>query len=239
MVHAPSRRRVPYARLVVNALLTLVLATLSALVALPAEAAPAKTWNRVASCESGGNWSINTGNGYYGGLQFWQPTWKDFGGLAYARKAHRATKAEQITVAERVLKVQGWKAWPACSLKLGLREPEPKKDGRKAGGTKKADVKKADGKKAEAKAKKARAKAEKATAQAKKAKAAAKKAAAKAKKAKAAAKKAKAQARKARAAAKKAKAKAQEARAEARKATATAKKAKGNKAKGKKGKKRR
>jgi resuscitation-promoting factor RpfA len=86
----------------------------------PAEAASAQTWNRLAQCESGGNWRINTGNGYYGGLQFAAGTWRGFGGRQYASRADLATKAEQIAVAERVLRAQGWRAWPACSRKLGL-----------------------------------------------------------------------------------------------------------------------
>ncbi|OLT15641.1 hypothetical protein BJF80_09645 [Serinicoccus sp. CUA-874] len=77
-------------------------------------------WDRVADCESSGNWSINTGNGFYGGLQFWHPTWKGFGGQEFAGYAHQATKAEQITVAQRVLRVQGPGAWPVCSVRAGL-----------------------------------------------------------------------------------------------------------------------
>ncbi|MER7665950.1 transglycosylase family protein [Streptomyces sp. NPDC096193] len=78
-------------------------------------------WNCVAECESGGKWDTNTGNGYYGGLQFWHPTWKAFGGLAYAPRADLATRAQQIKVAEEVLRVQGWKAWPVCSKRYGLK----------------------------------------------------------------------------------------------------------------------
>ncbi|MEU8527849.1 MULTISPECIES: transglycosylase family protein [Streptomyces] len=77
-------------------------------------------WGCVAECESGGDWHINTGNGYYGGLQFWQPTWEDHGGLRYARRADLATRAQQIKVAEEVLRTQGWKAWPVCSKRYGL-----------------------------------------------------------------------------------------------------------------------
>ncbi|WP_413756533.1 transglycosylase family protein [Streptomyces sp. MMBL 11-3] len=77
-------------------------------------------WGCLAQCESGGRWNANTGNGYYGGLQFWQPTWRAFGGLAYAPRADLATRDEQIRVAERVLRVQGWKAWPACSKRYRL-----------------------------------------------------------------------------------------------------------------------
>lgn len=84
-----------------------------------AEAAPsAAKWERLAKCESGGNWSIATGNGYYGGLQFSPRTWKAFGGSGMP---HRASKSQQIAVAERVLAVQGWRAWPACSKRLGYR----------------------------------------------------------------------------------------------------------------------
>jgi nucleoid-associated protein YgaU len=85
-----------------------------------ADAATVDTWERLAQCESSGNWSINTGNGYYGGLQFSPSTWREFGGTQYAERADLATKAEQIAIAEKVLEVQGWNAWPACSRKLGL-----------------------------------------------------------------------------------------------------------------------
>ena len=88
----------------------------------PAAAAEGATWDRLAQCESGGNWAINTGNGYYGGLQFSASTWQGFGGGAYAPRADLATRAEQIAVAERTLATQGWGAWPACSAKLGLGE---------------------------------------------------------------------------------------------------------------------
>jgi LysM repeat protein len=84
-------------------------------------AAPDTAWDAVADCESSGNWAINTGNGYYGGLQFAQSTWEQFGGLAYAPRADLATRDQQITVAERTLAVQGWNAWPVCSGKAGVR----------------------------------------------------------------------------------------------------------------------
>ena len=83
----------------------------------PANAAPVSTWDALAECESSGNWSINTGNGYYGGLQFNPTTWRAFGGSGMP---HQASKAEQIRVAENTLAAQGWGAWPACSAKLGL-----------------------------------------------------------------------------------------------------------------------
>ncbi|WP_404388851.1 transglycosylase family protein [Humibacillus xanthopallidus] len=82
--------------------------------------AAGSVWDRVAACESGGNWSINTGNGFYGGLQFLGSTWRGFGGGQYASRADLATKAEQIAVAQRVLKVQGPGAWPVCSKRAGL-----------------------------------------------------------------------------------------------------------------------
>lgn len=87
--------------------------------AAPAEAAGG-VWDRVAKCESGGNWKINTGNGYYGGLQFSRSTWRAFGGSAYASTANKATKAQQIAIARRTLAVQGPGAWPVCSRKAGL-----------------------------------------------------------------------------------------------------------------------
>ncbi len=90
------------------------------LAASPAQAASDDTWNQLAMCESGGNWAINTGNGYYGGLQFSQPTWEGYGGLAYASRADLATREQQIAIAERTLAGQGWGAWPACSAMLGL-----------------------------------------------------------------------------------------------------------------------
>jgi hypothetical protein len=72
-------------------------------------------WDRIAQCESGGNWHINTGNGYYGGLQFTQQTWEAYGGLAYAARADLATREQQIDIAERVQRSQGWGAWPVCA----------------------------------------------------------------------------------------------------------------------------
>jgi hypothetical protein len=84
----------------------------------PAPSGTTHGWDAVALCESGGNWSINTGNGYYGGLQFNQSTWNAYGGAAYASRADLATKSQQITVAERVLAGQGAGAWPVCGRSL-------------------------------------------------------------------------------------------------------------------------
>ncbi|HET9382674.1 MAG TPA: transglycosylase family protein [Streptomyces sp.] len=77
-------------------------------------------WDCVAECESGGRWDADTGNGFYGGLQFAQLTWREFGGTRYAPRADLATRAEQIAVAQEVLAVQGWGAWPVCSRRYGL-----------------------------------------------------------------------------------------------------------------------
>ncbi|MFJ4621385.1 transglycosylase family protein [Streptomyces sp. NPDC088812] len=83
-----------------------------------ASAATASEWDAVAQCESGGNWSINTGNGYYGGLQFSASTWAANGGTQYAATADKATKSQQIQVAEKVLASQGKGAWPVCGKGL-------------------------------------------------------------------------------------------------------------------------
>ena len=88
-------------------------------------AAPAvadgSVWDAIAACESGGDWSINTGNGYHGGLQFNQGTWAAYGGTAYAPTADLATREQQIAIAEKTQAAQGWGAWPACTARLGLR----------------------------------------------------------------------------------------------------------------------
>lgn len=79
-------------------------------------------WDKLAACESSGRWSVNTGNGYYGGLQFKQSTWAEYGGLAYAPRANEASRADQIAVARKVLVGQGWRAWPSCSRKTGVNQ---------------------------------------------------------------------------------------------------------------------
>ncbi|MDQ0775137.1 LysM repeat protein [Streptomyces aurantiacus] len=83
-----------------------------------ASAATTSEWDTVAQCESGGNWSINTGNGYYGGLQFSSSTWAAYGGSSYASSADQASKSQQIAVAEKVLASQGKGAWPSCGVGL-------------------------------------------------------------------------------------------------------------------------
>ncbi|MFG3281677.1 transglycosylase family protein [Streptomyces sp. NPDC048111] len=85
-----------------------------------ADAASVDVWSKVAACESTGNWHINTGNGFYGGLQFTQSTWEAYGGRQYAPRADLATRDQQIAVAEKVLKGQGPGAWPVCSVRAGL-----------------------------------------------------------------------------------------------------------------------
>ncbi|HEX2858295.1 MAG TPA: transglycosylase family protein [Propionibacteriaceae bacterium] len=88
--------------------------------ATPAHATDLSTWDRVAQCESGGNWAINTGNGFYGGLQFTRSTWLAYGGGAYASTANLASKSQQIAIAQKVLASQGPGAWPVCSVRAGL-----------------------------------------------------------------------------------------------------------------------
>ncbi|MFJ6833309.1 transglycosylase family protein [Streptomyces sp. NPDC091209] len=88
------------------------------MVAGNASAATASEWDAVAQCEAGGNWSINTGNGYYGGLQFSSSTWAAYGGTAYASTADQASKSQQIAIGEKVLAAQGKGAWPTCGTGL-------------------------------------------------------------------------------------------------------------------------
>lgn len=85
--------------------------------AAPAEAAP--NWDALAQCESGGRWDVNTGNGYYGGIQFSASTWRAYGGTQYASRADLASREQQIAVAGRVLASQGSSAWPACTRSTG------------------------------------------------------------------------------------------------------------------------
>lgn len=84
----------------------------------PAPSAGHGVWDQLAACESGGNWAINTGNGYYGGLQFSLSSWQAVGGTGYP---HEHSREVQIQMGERLKNIQGWGAWPACTRKLGLR----------------------------------------------------------------------------------------------------------------------
>ncbi|MFD0277437.1 transglycosylase family protein [Kitasatospora sp. NPDC127111] len=108
------------ARLVLAGGVVAALPVAGLVTATSASAAPTSSWDAVAQCESGGNWSISTGNGFYGGLQFTPSTWAAYGGTAYAPQANRATREQQISVAEKVLASQGPGAWPVCSAKAGL-----------------------------------------------------------------------------------------------------------------------
>lgn len=98
----------------------IAVAGMGAALAPAATAAPDSDWDALAQCESGGDWSINTGNGYHGGLQFSPSTWSGYGGGEFAPYAYQASREEQIVVGERVLAGQGWGAWPSCSSQLGL-----------------------------------------------------------------------------------------------------------------------
>mgnify|MGYP000927010498 FL=1 len=102
-----------------NTVAAVLLAGTGIMATAPAsQAADLATWEKLAQCESGGNWSINTGNGFYGGLQFTQQSWN---GVGMSGSPHTASKEAQIEAAERLLALQGWGAWPACTAKLGLR----------------------------------------------------------------------------------------------------------------------
>ncbi|WP_030893471.1 transglycosylase family protein [Streptomyces sp. NRRL F-5053] len=101
-----------------------------------ASAASSDVWDRIARCESGGDWHINTGNGFYGGLQFTASTWRAHGGAAYAPTADKASREQQIAVATKVQAAQGWGAWPNCSVQAGASgtprpaaEPAPQPSG--------------------------------------------------------------------------------------------------------------
>ena len=111
---------------------TAAAAALTGIIAPAANAAPDSDWDRLAQCEAGGNWSINTGNGYYGGLQFSASTWRAYGGGQFAPYAHQATREQQIIVAERTLAGQGWGAWPSCSARLGLNSAPTNRDAQAA-----------------------------------------------------------------------------------------------------------
>ena len=95
-------------------------ATIVGGVATANEAKAGSVWDSVAQCESGGNWSINTGNGFYGGLQFTAQTWGAYGGGSYAATANQASREQQIAIAQKVLAAQGAGAWPVCSVRAGL-----------------------------------------------------------------------------------------------------------------------
>ena len=119
---ATKTRRTTTQRLIATAGLAGVGLAVPLVTATTASAATVSTWDQVAQCESTGNWSINTGNGYYGGLQFSASTWAAYGGTQYASTADQATKDQQIAVAEKVLASQGPTAWPVCGPQAGLTQ---------------------------------------------------------------------------------------------------------------------
>ncbi|TDC76757.1 LysM peptidoglycan-binding domain-containing protein [Micromonospora sp. KC606] len=128
--YVARHRRVSSRRIAVG---TLAVGAVTGVAAVLAPASPASAasvnWDAIAQCESSGNWHINTGNGYYGGLQFSQSTWAGYGGKKYAARADLASRSEQIAVAEKVLKGQGIGAWPTCGKKGGsTKSYAPKKE---------------------------------------------------------------------------------------------------------------
>ncbi|MGO3363617.1 MAG: resuscitation-promoting factor Rpf1 domain-containing protein [Corynebacterium sp.] len=123
--HSIRKNRFTTKRLAVTGMTALAL---GAAIAPAANAAPDSDWDRLAECESGGDWSINTGNGYQGGLQFSGQTWNGHGGQEFASTADQASREEQIVVAERILESQGWGAWPSCSSQLGLNSAAEQRD---------------------------------------------------------------------------------------------------------------
>ncbi|QMU77717.1 transglycosylase family protein [Streptacidiphilus sp. PB12-B1b] len=115
---APRRHNRLRAALVTGVIVAAPVAGLAA--ATSASAATPSTWDAVAQCESSGNWAANTGNGFYGGLQFTSSTWAAFGGTQYAASANQASASQQIAVGEQVLAAQGPGAWPVCGPQAGL-----------------------------------------------------------------------------------------------------------------------
>lgn len=89
-----------------------------------ASAASGATWDKVAECESGGSWSADTGNGYYGGLNLSQEDWEAYGGLTYASRPDQASRSQQIAVAERLLADRGAEAWASCGILVGLDQDD-------------------------------------------------------------------------------------------------------------------
>ncbi|MET8837952.1 transglycosylase family protein [Micromonospora sp. NPDC004540] len=127
--HVARHRRTAQRRTAVGAL---VVGAATGAAALLGPAAPASAasvnWDAIAQCESGGNWHINTGNGYYGGLQFSRSTWNGYGGQKYASRADLASRGEQIAIAEKVLDGQGIGAWPVCGKKGGSTKKYASRD---------------------------------------------------------------------------------------------------------------
>ena len=116
----PRAHSLPAGRTLAAAVAVAGVATAGIIAAPAANAASSSVWDRVAACESSGNWHINTGNSFYGGVQFSQQTWVAYGGKKYAPRADLASRVQQIAVAQRVLASQGPGAWPVCSQRAGL-----------------------------------------------------------------------------------------------------------------------
>ncbi|MFJ8621244.1 transglycosylase family protein [Kitasatospora sp. NPDC093550] len=119
----PHAREESRGRAVVRAGLVVVLVLAVAPGGVPAGAAVRvadPVWDELADCESGGDWRADTGNGYYGGLQIRPSTWEESDGLRFADRPDRASRREQTTVGEVIVRRQGWEAWPACARELGL-----------------------------------------------------------------------------------------------------------------------
>src|SRR3954464_6082172 len=123
MAQIRKHARTPRVRKHARIALGLTAAGVAGTAALLGPASPAQAssvnWDAIAQCESGGNWSINTGNGFYGGLQFTKGTWRAYGGAKYAPTANKASRSEQIAIAEKVLRGQGIGAWPVCGKRGG------------------------------------------------------------------------------------------------------------------------
>jgi len=118
--HRPAQKQSPLSTRIAGAAIAASATLITGIgLAAPVQAA-GSVWDAVAACESGGNWAISSGNGYYGGLQFSQSTWNAYGGTRYASTANLASKSAQIATAQLVLAAQGPGAWPVCSLGAGL-----------------------------------------------------------------------------------------------------------------------
>ena len=118
--HSAARERHPLRNRILGFTFAASATLITGVALSPTASAGGSVWDSVAACESGGNWAINTGNGFYGGLQFTASTWAAYGGTRYGASANRASKAAQIAIAQRVLAGQGSGAWPACGRRAGL-----------------------------------------------------------------------------------------------------------------------
>ncbi|QKW22223.1 transglycosylase family protein [Kitasatospora sp. NA04385] len=110
------------ALLVLGLLLPVAAVAAAGTPAAAGQAVPDQVWDRLADCESDGDWQADTGNDYYGGLQIWPPTWQEAGGLRYADRPDHASRQQQITVGEEILRRQGWAAWGWCAREIGVLE---------------------------------------------------------------------------------------------------------------------